>query len=191
MMKLSSVLKYNHELIRQRVNLGDAVIDATLGNGNDTLFLAGLIGQEGQLFGFDIQPRAIEKTAEVLQHAGYWHQGIHLLEKNHADMLEHIPQELLGSFSAIMFNLGYLPGADHSKITKPATTLPALHAALTLLKPGGLLTITIYPGHSGGRAEAEAIEQWAVNLPQQQYQALCYKFINQRNDPPYLIVVEA
>lgn len=189
-MRLNSVIMYAHELMRERVGMGDAVIDATLGNGNDALFLANLIGPQGKLFGFDIQQRAIEKTEEVLLRNGVLYPGIHLLEMNHAEMLDAIPEQLHGEFSGAMFNLGYLPGADHAKITKPETTLPALQAALSLLNQGGLMTIMIYPGHDGGQAEAEAIESWTAGLAQKRFQTLCYKFINQRNTPPYLIAVE-
>jgi hypothetical protein len=104
-------------------------------------------------------------------------------------MKEHVPEACHGRVGAIMFNLGYLPGSDHSTITVPETTLPALNAAVDLLRPGGLTTIVLYTGHEGGDREAAAVEQWAAELPQPNFQVLKYAMINQRNHPPYLIAV--
>ena len=89
-----------------------------------------------------------------------------------------------------MFNLGYLPGSDGTLTTTPSTTLPALDAARRLLRPGGVMTIVVYTGHEGGRAEADAVDRWAAALPQARFQALSYRFVNQQNDPPRLVAVE-
>lgn len=93
--------------------------------------------------------------------------------------------------AAVMFNLGYLPGedADPAVITKTESTLAALNAAITLLRPGGIITAVVYPGHAGGAQEAAAVESWASALPQQTGQAILYRMA-QKPDSPYLIAVE-
>lgn len=93
--------------------------------------------------------------------------------------------------AAVMFNLGYLPGedADPAVITKTESTLAALNAAITLLRPGGIITAVVYPGHAGGAQEAAAVENWAAALPQQTGQAILYRMA-QKPDSPYLIAVE-
>ncbi|CAH1190100.1 hypothetical protein PAECIP111893_00175 [Paenibacillus plantiphilus] len=93
--------------------------------------------------------------------------------------------------AAVMFNLGYLPGADADPavITKTDSTLAALDAALTLLRPGGIITIVVYPGHVGGELEAASVENWASALPQLTAQAVLYRMA-QKPDSPYLIAVE-
>jgi len=48
------------------VKEGDTVVDATCGNGNDTAFLASLVGENGRVFGFDIQDKAIANTTKKL-----------------------------------------------------------------------------------------------------------------------------
>jgi Putative rRNA methylase len=75
-------------------------------------------------------------------------------------MKAHLPATCLGQISAIMFNLGYLPGADQSCITTTDSTLIALDATIDCLTPDGVLTVVVYPGHPGGREEATAVREW-------------------------------
>lgn len=186
-----SVLSFAQELAAARIRPGDTAVDATAGNGVDTLFLAKAVGAKGAVHAFDIQDAALEKTRERLLRepaGGLGRVELHLA--SHDRMEDYVPVADHGRAAAVMFNLGYLPGADQSVITVPGTTLPALNAALSLLRPGGVLTVTVYPGHEGGRAEAEAVDAWAAELPQETCQALCYRFVNQHRQPPYLIAVE-
>lgn len=186
-----SILSFAQELAAHRIEPGDVCVDATAGNGVDTLFLAKAAGSGGMVHAFDIQEAALNNTQERLsKELSVRFTGVRLHLASHDRMLEMIPTEQHGQVAAVMFNLGYLPGSDHSLITRPGTTLPALEAALTLLRQGGVLTIAIYPGHDGGQAEAEAVDGWARSLKQNQYQAMSYRFLNQKNNPPYLIAVE-
>ena len=88
-----------------------------------------------------------------------------------------------------MFNLGWLPGAEHGVTTLVETTLQAAEAALTLLKKDGLLTICIYPGHEEGTRELEALMDWAARLEPKKYDALLKTYVNQPNHPPRLLAV--
>lgn len=185
-----SVLSFAQKLIAERVQPGETVVDATVGNGVDTLFLARTVGGEGKVYGFDIQPQALRNATERLSRELAGIRNIELLLASHEFMLDYLPREMLGRTGAVMFNLGYLPGSDHATITRPYSTLPALNASLELLRPGGVLTVVVYTGHEGGQEEADAVQNWIAKLPQDRYQSMIYRFLNQKNAPPYLLAVE-
>lgn len=188
-MAFESILNYAQQFISKSVEKDDIVMDATVGNGNDTLLLRELVGTRGKVYGFDIQQKALTKASERIIEQFGDASNVIFFQQTHADMLELIPQTDHGSLSAVMFNLGYLPGSNHSLITRPESTLPALEASLRLLRKTGVMTIIIYPGHPGGQEEADQVCAWANQLPQNSFQVLQYQFLNQRNDPPYLIAV--
>jgi predicted methyltransferase len=185
-----SILSCAHKLIEERVTSGEAVVDATAGNGVDTLFLAKLVGSKGIVYAFDIQQQALEKTQQRLskEQPDSSHVRLHLC--SHDLLKQALPETVHGTVGAVMFNLGYLPGNDHQTVTTEASTIPALQQAVELLRKGGILTIALYTGHEGGEQEASAVRAWAEQLPQQQFQVLEYRFMNQKNHPPYLIAVE-
>ncbi|NBI29163.1 class I SAM-dependent methyltransferase [Chengkuizengella marina] len=184
-----SILGQTHKLIQERVKQGDIVIDATVGNGNDTLFLKKLVGDNGVVCGFDVQITAIENTVKRFSDAGISLEHVHLIKNSHDKMLEVLPPSMHEKVSAIMFNLGYLPGGDHKKITQQETTIRALQHSLLFLEKDGIITIVVYSGHPGGKKEADAVLTWVQNLPQQYYQVLSYQFLNQKNNPPFLIAI--
>ena len=190
-MGFPSVLTMAHRLAAERIRPGDAVIDATVGNGVDTLFLCLRVGRRGTVYGCDIQEEAIERTRRRLaERLSEPPQRLVLVRRSHHELDEIVDARDRGRVSAVMFNLGWLPHGDPSVVTRPETTLPALDAALTLLAPGGVLTVVAYPGHPGGDAEAEAVERWARSLPSDRFEALLYRFCNRADRSPYLIAVE-
>jgi len=186
-----SVLSMAHKWINERTSPGDIVIDATAGGGVDTLALAELVGPSGTVYAFDIQQEALDRTKERLSSIGDNKlPDLKLVLSNHANMAEAVDPSLIGQVSAVMFNLGYLPGsADLTIITEPRTTLAALDAAIMLLRPGGIITCVLYPGHPGGAEEAASVESWAAQLPQSAAQTVIYRQ-TQRNTAPYLIAAE-
>ena len=163
-----SLVKQAHSLIKDRVKPGEIVIDATVGNGLDTLFLVDLVQPGGNVFGFDIQQAALELARKRLEH----HPSfllLNLIRASHADMHRYIPPEYRGKISAIMFNLGYLPGGDKNIITETHSTLCALSCAASLLGKGGILSVLAYPGHDGGKLESEAVESWCRRLDPEKF----------------------
>lgn len=184
-----SVLSMAQRWTEERVRPGAAAVDATAGNGVDTLFLSRLAGPKGSVFAFDIQDQALERTRERLAGAGPDLAPVTLIRAGHESMAERIPPAFHGKIRAVMFNLGYLPGADPAVITHPATTLAALESALGLLAPGGCLTAILYPGHPGGDAEALEVEKWASSLPADRAQTALYRF-PQKPTAPYLVALE-
>lgn len=184
-----SVLTMAHRWIAERVSTGELVIDATAGGGVDTLSLAQLVGAKGKVLAFDIQQEALDKTATRLYEFKEQDKlaPVSLICDSHANIAHYI--EKAGTVSAIMFNLGYFPGGDESIITEPASTLQALEQSLDMLKVGGIITCMLYPGHTGGDTEAEAVQLWASALPVERAQCIMYRQL-QRQQAPYLIGIE-
>lgn len=187
--RLLSVLNEAHRLVADRLSAGDCVIDATMGNGNDTIFLSRCVGTTGYVYGFDIQAQALEHTRERFVREKVSLEQVFLHVMSHEHMESKIPSPLHAQVAAIMFNLGYLPRGERSLITIADTTVRALDAALRLLRSGGILTIVIYPGHPGGDEESDVISSWAAQLHHNAYQVISYQFLNVATEPPYLIAV--
>lgn len=161
---------------------GDTVVDATCGTGQDTVALARAVGDEGTVYAFDIQ-----KTATVLTEARLLSHGItnvRLKMQSFVTMGECVPKN---GAAAVVFNLGYMPGGDHSITTTADTTLKGLECALRIIKPGGIVTVVMYDGHEKGTEEKKAILEWAEKLDQSTYHAAYVSLINQKNDPPEIV----
>ncbi len=159
-----------HDLLRAHLRPGDIAIDATAGNGHDTLLLAQFTAPGGMVFAFDIQPEAVAATCGRLEAAGFPRSSCQVIQAGHETMAAAIPPQFHGHIAAVVFNLGYLPGGDKSVITSPASTVAAMHAALQLLRPAGLLAAVLYTGHPGGAEEAEAVRRFARGLPDDTWQ---------------------
>jgi SAM-dependent methyltransferase len=175
----------SHLFLRERVRAGDRVVDATCGNGHDTLFLAELVGSTGMVWGFDIQESAITATAALLESAGCREQ-VELIHGGH----EQLSSFVSGPVDAVVFNLGYLPGGDKGCVTRPWETVAALIQATSLLAPGGRICISLYTGHPGAPEEAEAVEAWAGELLPREFHVWCSRQLNRSPTAPYVILVE-
>lgn len=173
-------LEMAHDFLAQVITKDDVVVDATMGNGHDTLFLAKLAKQ---VYAFDIQEQALEKTSQRLQEAGL--TNVELLLQGH----ETVDQFVI-EVKAAIFNLGYLPSADKSIITQPQTTIEALDKLFQMLVKGGRIAIMIYYGHEGGDIERDSVMDFVSQLPQQEYTATIYRTLNQINNPPFLVMIE-
>ncbi|MFK5923184.1 MAG: class I SAM-dependent methyltransferase [Verrucomicrobiota bacterium] len=172
-----------HQLIRQHVEAGDHVVDATLGNGHDTLFLAELVGKKGRVDGFDIQGAAIQSAQQKLHDRDF--DRVHLHHVGH----EKISDQVQTPIQAVMFNLGYLPGGDKQVITQAQTTLQALRSALDLLLPNGIVTIVAYIGHAGGSEEADAILTFCQTLKSDQFTVTQHRSASDNAKAPFLITI--
>jgi predicted methyltransferase len=177
-----------HALLAAHLKEGDLAIDATAGNGYDTLFLAEKVGASGQVIAIDIQESALQSTrnkllatdldARVLLHCADHSVQLNTLLITHSD-----------TAAAIVFNLGYLPGSDKSIQTAATTTKSALDAAQKLLRAGGRLCVTAYRGHPGGMEEAAIVEDWMHAHEESGSRLECH-IPNSNNTPPILWVLE-
>ncbi len=184
-MGLQGILPFAHQLLSGCLKQGDTAIDGTMGNGNDTLLLAQLVGESGHVYAFDIQADALTATQRRLQQADVLSR-VSLIHAGHETMAQHVPQGV----AAAVFNFGYLPRGDHRITTLPETSLLAIQAALHLLKMNGLLVLVLYHGHDMGKVESRAIIDFVMQLPQREYRVLRYEFINQTNCPPFVVAIE-
>lgn len=185
---LKGILNFTHYLLEESVAKGDTVIDATCGNGHDTLFLTKLVGENGHVFGFDIQDQAVTNTKNRLTKNGSTNATI--IKDSHSNFINHISVDKLTRLGGAIFNLGYLPGSDKSIITSSESTILAVEGILSHLKQNGIVVLVVYHGHEGGEQEKEQLMKYARLLDQKLFHVLFYGFINQKNDPPFILAIQ-
>lgn len=184
---LQTALHFSHSLLKEIVQPGQHVVDATMGNGNDTLLLAELVGKKGRVYAFDIQEQALQSTQKRLDEKALEYQ-VTLIHDGHQHLENYLGKE--EEIHAAVFNLGYLPKSDKKVITLPETTQQALDSCLQHLARKGRIIIVAYYGHEGGQAELTTVANYCQKLPQKEYNVLTYQFINQKNQPPILFCIE-
>jgi tRNA A58 N-methylase Trm61 len=188
-MTLEPILQFAKSLMQKTIQPGDVAVDATLGNGHDTLFLAQLVGETGKVFGFDVQEQAIEIShARLTEHQ--LEDRTVLFHKGHEYILNTIPETYHGKVKAAIFNLGYLPGSDKSIVTKPESTISAINQLLEIMSPEGVIVLVIYHGHPEGAHERDELMRFVQALDQQHARVLLYQFLNQQNHPPFIVAIE-
>ena len=182
---LTKITDINKLYLEQIINEGDIVVDATMGNGYDTRYLAQKVGENGFVYSFDVQEEAIKSTRKKLEKENL-QERVKLILDGHENIDNYIEKKI----SCVVFNLGYLPRAQHMIITKPNTTIKAIEHSLKLLKPHGVVSISIYTGHPGGLDEKNSVYDFVKNLDQREFNVLECGFVNQVNNPPQLVLIE-
>ncbi len=184
---IKNITEFALYIVQDYVSEGDIIVDATCGNGYDTLRLARL--SPAKLYAFDIQQEAIEATRKRLCGAGFAEKledgSIELICDSH----ERLTNYVKSSVRAAVFNLGYLPGADKSRTTSASSTLKAVRSCLSLLEPDGLVCITMYSGHPAGRQEKEHLLAFAENLDKRLCHCAYINLINQPAAPPEILLI--
>lgn len=174
-----TAVRFVQDFLAARLPAPQLCIDATCGNGGDTAFLCGLSASSGgRVLGFDIQPEAIASTRAHLAQKGYTAE-LHC--DSHANLLQYVAP---GTADAVMFNFGWLPGADHAVFSTADSSIPALEAALTALRPGGVLSAILYSGRVIGSDEKQHILQWMRALPLTKCTVLVCDFANWADTAP-------
>lgn len=156
-----------------------------MGNGNDTILLSSLCKETGHVYAFDIQEQALAHTRQRLLDADA-PQNYTLLLESHTNMDHYVQPE---SVSCIVFNLGYLPGGDHTKATQASSSIEALTRSLSLLKKGGLISLCIYSGGDSGFEERDAVLSWLKNLDSHKYLVIRSDYYNRPNNPPIPVLI--
>ncbi|MFZ5633663.1 MAG: tRNA (mnm(5)s(2)U34)-methyltransferase [Bacillota bacterium] len=180
----ASAVEWARVFIRPALKQGARAVDATAGNGRDTLFMAANVGPRGHVYALDIQDEALLNTKKRLAGAGLL-ERVSIFRRGHQDMDQLVKEQV----DAVMFNLGYLPGSDRSVTTRPETTREGIKAALNLLKPGGRLSVVVYTGHPGAGAEAEAVAGLLAGLSLTEFNVQKMVFWNSRVHSPELYFV--
>ena len=161
-------------------------IDATCGNGGDTAFLCGITAPDGRVLGFDIQPEAIASTRKTLEQKGIPAGRYELHCQSHADLLQYVQP---GTADAVMFNFGWLPGADHGVFSTAQSSIPALKAALEAVRPGGVVTAILYSGQVIGSGEKQTVLEFLRALPLKSFTVLVCDFANWAETAPLPCII--
>ena len=179
---MRSIIDYVHKYMEDHKVMNGTYIDATCGNGYDTLFLAEMLEGKGHIYALDIQEQAIENTKERTSK----YANISYNKLGH----EFLDEIVTGKIDGILYNLGYLPGGDKSLVTKGNTTVESLKKGLALLKPGGIIGMVVYREHPGGKEEEAILLDYLHHLDASKAQVLYLKFLNKGDKGPYGLIIE-
>lgn len=173
-----NALTLSHKLMAEFVRLGSLCVDATMGRGFDTAYLCGLTGLNGQVLAFDIQQDALDSTAQLLKERGL--SNARLVLDSHSNMEQYVQPE---SADCVAFNFGWLPKGDHSVFTRAETSIPAIEAAMRVIRPEGLVSMCIYYGGESGFEERDALLRYFETIDYRRYTAVVSQFVNRPNCP--------
>lgn len=180
-----TAIRMAQQLLLPKVACASCIVDATAGNGKDTLFLAKNSPEHGIVYAFDIQENAIEasRTRLIEHNLG---DKVQLILDSHVNTRSYIDRPI----DVAMFNLGYLPGECHETMTMTESTISALTDIVGQLSDGGIISVVTYPGHNHGQEENNAVHNYTMTLPLEQFTVICMDMINHRNNPPVLYIIE-
>lgn len=176
---MDKILEYSKKVILEKIKKEDTCIDMTCGRGNDTIFLA---NNCKKVYAFDIQKEAILSTKGKTKDCN----NVIIIEDSHESVDKYVNEEV----GIVIYNLGYLPKGDHNITTHYSSVISSIYKVLKLLREGGLIAITVYPGHEEGKNESINLDFQLREFNQKEYEVLKYEFINQANNPPYLYLIE-
>lgn len=180
---VSNVLNLIKAAILPALEKARVLVDATAGNGYDTLFLAEHTSDKSKIYAFDIQEAALDSTR---QRTAAYADRIEYVLRSHEELEEVVAEDI----DLAIFNLGYLPGQEHEVTTKKESTLLAVQQVLGKLSLNGVCVIVAYPGHEAGGQEAALLEDFLVSLAKKDYTVGCYRLVNHAKTAPYAYIVE-
>lgn len=158
----------------------DLAIDATCGRGQDTLFLSRLC----KVISLDIQEEALREAKKRIEKDGLSKEvSFHLLCHSEIESLDLQKKPLL-----IVYNLGYLPRANKTLTTKVETTKKSVEGALKCLAPGGVISITCYPGHEEGAKEEAMLFTMLETLDSNLWLVSYERWINRPRFPSTFLI---
>ena len=176
-----TAVKFVQDFLTSRLAEPKLLVDATCGNGGDTAFLCNLTAPAGRVLAFDVQPEAIRSTRARLEQADVPAERYSLICGSHADLLQYVQP---GTADAVMFNFGWLPGADHGVFSTAQSSIPALQAALQAVRPGGIVSAILYSGAVIGSDEKQAVLRFLRALPLKSFTVLVCDFANWAETAP-------
>src|SRR5690606_32495713 len=103
-MNLENILTFVRTSLQKSVQKGDVAIDATVGNGHDTKFLAELIVENEHVYSFDIHEDEIMATVPLLTPHSLLNR-VPLFHTGHENPLDINPEEDYFKISGVNFNL--------------------------------------------------------------------------------------
>lgn len=180
MKNFNQITEFSHEIFRLQVKPFGTYLDATMGNGHDTMFLCELAGEQGKVLAFDIQQQAVDATDRLLRKHGVQERARLILD-SHVNMCNYVQEE---SVDGIYFNFGYLPGGDHSCATRADTSVEAVRRSLPLLKKGGMTALCIYSGGDTGFEEKDRLLEFLKEVDEKKYLVIVSSYFNRKKNPP-------
>ena len=181
-----TAVKFVQDFLATRLVHPQLCVDATCGNGGDTAFLCGITAPEGKVIGFDVQEAAIASTRKHLEQLGVPAARYELHCQSHADLLQIVQP---GTADAVMFNFGWLPGADHAVFSTAQSSIPALQAALEAVRPGGVVSAILYSGQVIGTDEKQTVLEYLRALPLKSFTVLVCDFANWAETAPLPCII--
>src|SRR5699024_1093846 len=182
---MKSILQYSHHLLAKTLDSGDTAIDATCGNGHDTVFLCQAVGEKGHVYGFDIQDAAIANTKKRLRNKKLTNATI--IKDSHSNFQHHGPVDRLTRLGGAIFNLGWLPGSDKSLIRKADSTILALAGLLEHIQTGRMVVLVVYHRHPAVDDEKHHLMQYTPHSNQKHFHVVYDGLIDQKNKPPFIL----
>jgi tRNA G37 N-methylase Trm5 len=179
-MKNTLLNELSHVLMKHFIKDGHIVVDMTMGNGQDTLFVSKLCMH---VYAFDIQEKALHETRKRLEEEKV--TNVDLILSSH----EHI-NSYVSHYDYVIFNLGHLPKGDKTITTKSDITLKTLDLVLNQLPIGGYVQLMVYIGHEEGIKESLALNDYFKRLSPLSYKISKLDLPYQDNYPPYIILIQ-
>lgn len=185
MNRILMATRMSHIILDHFLQEGQRAVDATAGNGADTVFLAAKVGPAGQVYAFDIQEEALVRTRErLLQHDCL--ERVILIHDSHENLQNHLTPPV----QAVIYNLGYLPGGNKEIATTAESTYKSLEQARELLAPGGVLAVVVYTGHPGGGQEGQRVKEFFHSLQWPHWKVFAWENINGDPAAPLLLLAQ-
>ncbi len=178
-MKNNLILETAHLLLSKYITSEDIMVDATMGNGYDTVFLA---EHSKFVYAFDIQDQALEETRKLIEKNDI--TNVTLIKDSHENILNYVSE-----FKGVVFNLGYLPNGDKNITTKKDITLKTIQTLLPVLKKDGFILIVVYTGHDQGIEESNGLNDYFKSIDQNTYKVLRTDLPFQDNKPPFIYFI--
>jgi len=164
---------------------GFIAIDATAGNGHDSLFLSKCLVENlnGKLYCFDIQKKAITNTSSLLKEnlSKEILDKIILFQASHEDFSKYIKTKV----NLVIYNLGYLPKSDKKITTNKTTTVRSIKSAISILDQNGAISIVSYPGHAKGKEEEKSLLYYLKKLSYDKFNICYHKWLNKEKAPSF------
>lgn len=181
-----SISDLSHIFLESLTDGSGIYIDATAGNGNDTLFIAKMLKKDGYLYAFDISHKAVGNTGQLLKESNIISDNIRIIHDSHENIDKYIINKKI---KAAMFNLGYLPNSDKNTATNAEITICALEKILNMLNSKGVIIICSYTGHDNGK-EDKAVNSYLLGLDKKEYEISRTEMIGRENAPMLYLVIK-
>ncbi|MET3683607.1 hypothetical protein ABID56_001716 [Alkalibacillus flavidus] len=182
---MKQIIPFAHDWLRQTIESGDTVVDATLGNGHDSVFLSQTVGSNGHVYSFDIQVEAITEAKQLFNREQT--ENVTTVQLGHEHASSYLQDRGVQSIGGAIFNLGFLPGGDEEITTHADTTIQAIDGIFSLLKSKRMIVIVVYPGHETGQTEKNQLMTYLKQQKPSTMDVAMYHLVNRSDKAPFVV----